>query len=114
MIRGAFDDDLDTVAALDLLRSVESRQDIAAGAKYETFLFVDRVPGLELPSEIGRRPAQDDIPPLATAALPDRLTPGSLRSPLTGPIRRGPLPLRAAKIHKTCFTWSACCGGDGL
>jgi hypothetical protein len=52
-IRGAFDDDLNTVAALDLLRSLESRQDIPAGAKFETFLFVDRVLGLELPREIG-------------------------------------------------------------
>ena len=54
VIRGAFDDDLDTVAALDLLRSMESRQDVPAGAKFETFLFVDRVLGLELPREIGR------------------------------------------------------------
>jgi hypothetical protein len=54
VIRGAFDDDLDTVAALDLLRSVESRQDVPAGAKFETFLFVDRVLGLELPRDIGR------------------------------------------------------------
>jgi hypothetical protein len=52
-IRGAFDGDLNTAAALDLLRSVESRQDIPAGAKFETFLFVDRVLGLELPREIG-------------------------------------------------------------
>ena len=29
-------------------------QDIPAGAKFETFLFVDRVLGLELPSDIGR------------------------------------------------------------
>ena len=53
VIRSAFDDDLDTVAALDLLRSVESRQDVLAGAKFEMFLFVDRVVGLELPCEIG-------------------------------------------------------------
>lgn len=52
-IRDAFDQDLNTVAALDLLRSVESRQDIPAGAKFETFLFIDRVLGLELPREIG-------------------------------------------------------------
>jgi hypothetical protein len=44
--------DLNTVAAVDLLRSVESRQDIPAGAKFETFLFVDRALGLELPREI--------------------------------------------------------------
>jgi hypothetical protein len=54
VIRDAFDNDLDTVAALDLLRSVESRPDVPAGAKFETFLFVDRVLGLELPREIGR------------------------------------------------------------
>jgi hypothetical protein len=52
-IRDAFDDDLNTVAALDLLHNVESRPDIAAGAKFETFLFVDRVLGLEFPREIG-------------------------------------------------------------
>jgi hypothetical protein len=54
VIRDAFDDDLDTVAAVDLLRSLESRPDVPAGAKFETFLFVDRVLGLELPREIGR------------------------------------------------------------
>jgi hypothetical protein len=54
VIRDAFDDDLNTVAAVDLLRSLESRQDVLPGAKFETFLFVDRVLGLELPREIGR------------------------------------------------------------
>ena len=53
-IRGAFDEDLNTAAALNQLRSTESRQDIPADAKFETFLFVDRVLGLELPREIGR------------------------------------------------------------
>jgi len=53
VIRGAFDDDLDTVAAVDLLRSVESRPDVPAGAKSETFLFADRVLGLELSREAG-------------------------------------------------------------
>jgi len=52
-IRDAFDDDLNTVAALDLLHSVEARQNIPPGAKFETFLFVDRVLGLEFPREIG-------------------------------------------------------------
>jgi cysteinyl-tRNA synthetase len=52
-IRDAFDDDLNTVAALRLLHNMESRPDIPAGAKFETFLFVDRVLGLELPREIG-------------------------------------------------------------
>jgi hypothetical protein len=52
-IRDAFGDDLNAVAAIDLLHSVESRENSPAGAKLETFLFVDRVLGLELPREIG-------------------------------------------------------------
>jgi hypothetical protein len=54
-IRGAFDEDLNTVAALAVLHEVESGQDMPAGAKFETFAFVDRVLGLELAREIGHR-----------------------------------------------------------
>jgi hypothetical protein len=53
-IRDAFDDDLDAVAALDLLLGMESRRDVLAGAKFETYPFVDRVLGLDLPRGIGR------------------------------------------------------------
>jgi hypothetical protein len=53
-IRDAFDEDLNTVAALDLLHDVESGHDMPAGAKFETFVFVDRVLGLELARDIGR------------------------------------------------------------
>jgi hypothetical protein len=53
-IRVAFDDDLNTVAALAVLRNVESDHGMPAGAKFETFTFVDRVLGLELVREIGR------------------------------------------------------------
>jgi hypothetical protein len=53
-IRDAFDEDLNTVAALDVLHAVESGHDMPAGAKFETFVFVDRVLGLELARDIGR------------------------------------------------------------
>jgi hypothetical protein len=53
-IRNAFDEDLNTVAALALLHDVESGHDMPPGAKFETFAFVDRVLGLELVREIGR------------------------------------------------------------
>jgi hypothetical protein len=49
----AFDDDLNTVAALAVLDSVESDHGMPAGAKFETFAFADRVLGLELVREIG-------------------------------------------------------------
>jgi hypothetical protein len=53
-IRDAFDEDLDTAAALGILSQMESAQDVPAGMKFETFVFVDRVLGLELAREIGR------------------------------------------------------------
>jgi hypothetical protein len=52
-LRAAFDD-LDTVSALALLRDLASDDGTPAGARFETFLYADRVLGLDLPSEIGR------------------------------------------------------------
>ncbi|MQS16637.1 hypothetical protein F7Q99_31735 [Streptomyces kaniharaensis] len=59
--RTAFDglaDDLDTAPALRALHVLESRTDLPAGARFETFLRVDRVLGLELERDIGRGPRQ--------------------------------------------------------
>jgi hypothetical protein len=50
----AFDNDLDTAAALDVLLNLESDREVPAGGKFETFAFADRVLGLELVREIGR------------------------------------------------------------
>jgi len=52
-LRAAFDD-LDTVTALALLQSLEPDEDVPAGARFETFVYADRILGLDLPSEIGR------------------------------------------------------------
>jgi hypothetical protein len=53
MIRSAVGD-LDTVSALALLRDLEADPDVPAGAKFETFVYVDRILGLDLPRDIGR------------------------------------------------------------
>ena len=51
---------LDTVSALALLRGLEADPDVPAGAKFETFLYADRILGLGLPRDIGRAlPAAD-------------------------------------------------------
>ncbi len=50
----AFDDDLNTVAALAVLHKVETGPGMHTGAKFETFAFADRILGLELVREIGR------------------------------------------------------------
>ena len=53
MAQAAFDN-LDTAAAIALLRSLAGDESVPDGAKFETFLYVDRVLGLDLPSDIGK------------------------------------------------------------
>jgi hypothetical protein len=52
-VRAAFDD-LDTVSLLALLRGLAPDASVPAGTKFETFVYADRVLGLDLPSGIGR------------------------------------------------------------
>ena len=59
----AFDDDLDTPAALRELRALERDESVPAGAKFETFAHLDRIFGLDLARDIGK-------PPAAPAGLP--------------------------------------------
>ncbi len=47
-------DDLDTVRALALLRDLALDNSVPTGAKFETFLYADRILGLELAREIGK------------------------------------------------------------
>jgi len=51
---GAAFDDLGTVSALGLLRDLIADPDVPAGAKFETFVYTDRLLGLDLPRDIGR------------------------------------------------------------
>ncbi|MEV4806613.1 hypothetical protein AB0K18_42020 [Nonomuraea sp. NPDC049421] len=50
----AFDDDLDTPAALRVLDELEGDASVAPGAKFETFLHLDSLLGLDLSSDIGK------------------------------------------------------------
>jgi len=53
----AFEDDLDTPAALRELGALEADGDIPAGAKFETFAALDRLFGLDLARDIGKASA---------------------------------------------------------
>ncbi|MBP2707674.1 cysteine--tRNA ligase [Microbispora sp. RL4-1S] len=55
-IDDAFDDDLDVPLASRLLGELERDDSVAAGSRFETFLHVDHVLGLDLSAEIGRAP----------------------------------------------------------
>ncbi|WP_053164557.1 hypothetical protein [Streptomyces noursei] len=50
----ALADDLDAPAVLDLLCRAEAAEDLAEGAKFEVFAYLDRLLGLELCREVGR------------------------------------------------------------
>ena len=68
----AFDDDLDTPAALRVLRSLEKDSEIPPGAKFETFAHADRLLGLDLARDIGREPAPRPLPDEAAELLEAR------------------------------------------
>ena len=66
-IAAAFDDDLDTVAALGALQALADDGDVAPGSKFETFASADRLLGLDLARDIGRYWGQ---PVLASRSKP--------------------------------------------
>ena len=53
-ITAAFENDLDTDAALGELRALAADEDVAPGAKFEMFAAADRLLGLDLARDIGR------------------------------------------------------------
>ena len=56
-VAAAFDDNLDTPAALVALHALEQDGDVAPGAKFETFAQADQLLALDLARDIGRSPA---------------------------------------------------------
>ncbi|UKY48535.1 hypothetical protein [Streptomyces inhibens] len=56
------EEDLHTPAVLEALSHLESQAHIPYGAKFETFVYLDRVLGLDFADEVGRSNSQD--PPL--------------------------------------------------
>ncbi len=53
-LTGAFDDDLDSPAALRSLRALAADGEIPPGSKFETAAWVDQLLGLDMVSEVGR------------------------------------------------------------
>jgi cysteinyl-tRNA synthetase len=71
-ITEAFEDDLDTPAALRALRQLERDEAIEPGRKFETFVHADRMLGLDLARDIGRPPAEPALPERASELLEAR------------------------------------------
>lgn len=53
-LTGAFDNDLDTPAALRSLRALAADAEIPPGSKFETAAYIDQLLGLDVVSEVGR------------------------------------------------------------
>ena len=71
-VLAAFDDDLDTPHALQVLRRLEKDRDVAPGAKFETFAWADRLLGLDLARLVGQARPVAVLPPGAQELLDAR------------------------------------------
>jgi cysteinyl-tRNA synthetase len=71
-IADAFDDDLDTPAAMRVLRGLGSATEVPPGSKFETFAHVDQLFGLDLAREVGRTPPPVPLPAGAERLLTER------------------------------------------
>jgi cysteinyl-tRNA synthetase len=69
---GAFDDDLDSPAALAALQALARSSDVPPGAKFETFAHIDQLFGLDLARDIGRPPPPLPLPAGAGDLLAQR------------------------------------------
>jgi cysteinyl-tRNA synthetase len=56
-VNDAFDDDLDTPRALQVLRRIERDEELPAGSRFEMFAHLDALFGLDLVRDVGRPPA---------------------------------------------------------
>jgi cysteinyl-tRNA synthetase len=68
-ILAVLSDDLDTPRAITMLRELEKDTDIAPGALFELFAYVDQVLGLDLVRQVGQPVAPVEPLPDAVAAL---------------------------------------------
>jgi cysteinyl-tRNA synthetase len=68
----AFDDDLDTPTALQVLREVEKDAELPPGSKFEMYAHLDRLIGLDLARDVGRPPEVFVLPDGAADLLATR------------------------------------------
>jgi cysteinyl-tRNA synthetase len=71
-VLAAFEDDLDTPAALRELRALERDAEVPPGAKFETFAHTDQLLGLDVARDVGKPPVTPELPPGAADLLEAR------------------------------------------
>ena len=68
----AFDDDLDTPRAVQAMRRLEKDDSVSPGSRFETFVHLDALFGLELAREVGRPRVAAELPAGAQELLDAR------------------------------------------
>ena len=111
-IASALDNDLDTPAALRVLRSLEKDGQIPPGAKFETFADADRLLGLDLARDVGR-PAAAALPDGAQALLAARAAARNGKDWATADRLRGELAACGVTVTDTAEgqAWRVSAGG---
>ena len=71
-VLAAFEDDLDTPKALQVLRRLEKDEAVGPGAKFETFAWADALLGLDLVRQVGQPVVAATLPAGAQALLDER------------------------------------------
>ncbi len=73
-VTSAFDDDLDTPRALQVLRRAAADESVPPGSRFELFAWADRVLALDLVKDVGRPAVMAVLPPGAEQLLAARAT----------------------------------------
>ena len=112
-IAAAFDDDLDTPAALRSLRQLEKDPDVPPGSKFESFAHADQLLGLDLARDIGRAPAEPPLPDGARQRLAARQAARAARDWATADRLRDELAAIGVTVTDTADgqAWTARSGG---
>ncbi len=100
-IAAAFDDDLDTPAALRALRRLEQDPRILPGSKFESFAHADQLLGLDLARDVGRAPVRPPLPDGAQQRLAARQAARATRDWATADRLRGELAAIGVSVSDT-------------
>ncbi len=112
-IAAAFDDDLDTPAALRALRLLEKDPQVLPGSKFESFAHADQLLGLDLARDVGRGPVRPPLPDGAQPRLAARQAARAARDWATADRLRDELAAIGVAVADTPDgqTWTVRSGG---
>ena len=109
-VYAAFDDDLDTATAVQVLRRIERDEELPAGSRFEMFAHLDALFGLDLAADVGKPAAT--LPAGAVLALEQRGAARAAKDWATADRLRDELAGMGVDVRDTADgqTWTGSCG----